>query len=131
MTSPVVLPNSLIKIWGKSVQGFLSYNQTDKDYYFIKDYLGNPAFNSGVKGSPTDYPPFVVSYDFNYFSRQKSIHWNSAKNTAVDLPSSPIKIRGKSVQGFLSYYRKNKQRNRDYTFIYILFIIGIQRLRKF
>ena len=39
------------------------------------------------------------------------------------LTSSPIKIRGKSVQGFLSYDRKNKhtngQKNRDYNNLYI------------
>ena len=48
---------------------------------------------------------------------------NQAKNISVGLPSSPIKIWGKSVQGFLSYDQTNKQTdtmtNRDYNFIYI------------
>ena len=52
---------------------------------------------------------------------------NQAKNISVGLPISPIKIWGKSVQGFLSYDRTNKQTdwqtdrltNRDYNFIYI------------
>ena len=34
----------------------------------------------------------------------------------MGLPSSPIKIWGKSVQGFLSYDRTNKIINRDYNF---------------
>ena len=34
------------------------------------------------------------------------------------LSSSPIKILGKSVEGFLSYDRTNKQTNRDFNFIY-------------
>ena len=38
---------------------------------------------------------------------------NQAKNIPVDLPSSPIKIWGKSVQGFLSYDRTKKQTNRQ------------------
>ena len=38
-----------------------------------------------------------------------------AKNIHVGLLSSPIKIWGKSIQGFLSYDRTN----RDYNFIYI------------
>ena len=32
---PVVLPRSPIKIWGKSVQGLLSYDRTNIDYNFI------------------------------------------------------------------------------------------------
>ena len=47
---------------------------------------------------------------------------NQAKNILVVLPNSPIKIRGKSVQEFLSYDRTNKktikQTKRDYNFIY-------------
>ena len=35
------------------------------------------------------------------------------------IPSSPMKIWGKSVNMFLSYDRTNKQTNRDYNFIYI------------
>ena len=31
--------------------------------------LGNPALDRGVIVSPTDYPRFVVNYDFNSFSR--------------------------------------------------------------
>ena len=39
----------------------------------------------------------------------------------MGLPSSPIKIWGKSVQGFLSYDRKNKQTDRqiENTTLYI------------
>ena len=36
-----------------------------------------------------------------------------AKNIPVALPSFPVKIRGKSVQGFLSYDRKNKHTKTD------------------
>ena len=46
---------------------------------------------------------------------------NQAKNIPVGLPSSPIKIWGKSVQGFRSYERTikqtDRQANRDYNFI--------------
>ena len=38
---------------------------------------------------------------------------NQAKNIPVSLPSSPNKIWGKSVQGFLSYDLTNKQTNRQ------------------
>ena len=38
---------------------------------------------------------------------------NQAKNVPGGLPSSPIKINGKSVQGFLSYDRTNKQTDRQ------------------
>ena len=44
---------------------------------------------------------------------------NKAKNIFVVFPSFPIKIWGKSVQGFPSFDRTNKQTNRDYYFIYI------------
>ena len=40
---------------------------------------------------------------------------NQAKDLPVGLPSSPIKIWGKSVQGFLSYDRTNKQTERWQT----------------
>ena len=40
------------------------------------------------------------------------------KHSRGTLPDSPIKIWGKSVKGFLSYDRKNKQTNIDYNFIY-------------
>ena len=40
-------------------------------------------------------------------------------NISVRLPSSPIKIWGKSVEGFLSYDRTNKHTNRYYNFIFI------------
>ena len=45
---------------------------------------------------------------------------NQAKNIPVVLPSSPIQIWGKSVQGFMSYDQTytNKQKNKDYNFIY-------------
>ena len=36
---------------------------------------------------------------------------NQAKNISVALPNSTIKILGKSVQGFLSYDRTNKQKD--------------------
>ena len=35
---------------------------------------------------------------------------NQAKNVPVVLPSSPIKIQGKSANGFISYDRTDKQR---------------------
>ena len=48
--------------------------------------------------------------------------WNQDKNILVGLPSSTITVGGKSVKGFLSYDRTNKQidtmTNRDYNFIY-------------
>ena len=37
---------------------------------------------------------------------------NQTKNISVGLPSSPIKIWGKSVQGFLSYDRTNKKKQK-------------------
>ena len=40
---PVVHPGSSINIWGKSVKGFMSYDQTykqkNRDYYFIFIYI--------------------------------------------------------------------------------------------
>jgi len=45
---------------------------------------------------------------------------NQAKNISLALPSFPIKIWGKSVLGFLSYDRTNKQtRQTEIVFIYI------------
>ena len=46
---------------------------------------------------------------------------NQTKSIPVGLPRSPIKIWGKSVQGFLSYDRKNKQKDRqiEVTALYI------------
>ena len=46
---------------------------------------------------------------------------NQTKSIPVGLPRSPIKIWGKSVQGFLSYDRKNKQTDRqtEITALYI------------
>ena len=38
-------------------------------------------------------------------------------------PEFPNQMWGKSVHGFLSYGRTNKQTNRDYNFIYIDFYI--------
>ena len=43
---------------------------------------------------------------------------NPAKNITVGLQSSPTKIWGKSVKGFLSYDRTNIQTNINYNFIY-------------
>ena len=47
---------------------------------------------------------------------------NPAKNIPFGLPSSPIKMWGKSVQGFLSYDQTNKQTNRqtEITTLYTL-----------
>ena len=54
--------------------------------------------------SPTDYPRFVVNYDQLKLESQ-----NQAKNIPMGLPSSPIKIFGKSVTGCLSYDRTKKK----------------------
>ena len=43
----------------------------------------------------------------------------------MGLLSSPIKIRGKPVKGFMSYDRTNKQSNRNYNFIYINIFINV------
>ena len=46
----------------------------------------------------------------------ESLNWESqtqAENIHVGLPSSPIKIWCKSVQGFRRYNRTSKQTNRD------------------
>ena len=45
---------------------------------------------------------------------------NQFKNIPVVLPSSRIKIIGKSVQGFVIYDLTSKQTNKDYYLIYIL-----------
>ena len=47
---------------------------------------------------------------------------NHAKNISVVLPSSSIKIRGKSVKGFMDYDQKNKQTNRQVEIINFMFI---------
>ena len=75
------------------------------------DYLGNPALSRLLKVSPAVYPhlnDFSVKVDTLNLESQ-----NQAKNIPVGLPSSPIKIWGKLVQGFLSYDRKNKQTDRQ------------------
>jgi len=50
----------------------MSYDSTNKQTEITTLYiykLGNLAFHKGVIVGPTDYPHFVVNYDFNYFSR--------------------------------------------------------------
>ena len=75
--------------------------------------LGTKRCPRGVIFNPTVYLCLVVNYDFSYFS---SI-------IPVVLPSSSIKIRGKTVKRLMSYDRTNKwtnmQTNRDYNFIKI------------
>ena len=51
---------------------------------------------------------------FIYLSRPTQIRIsNQAKNIPVGLPSSPIKILGKSFQGFPSYDQTNKKEQTD------------------
>jgi len=59
------------------------------------DYLGNPALSRLLKVSPAVYPhlnDFSVKVDTLNLESQ-----NQAKNIPVGLPSSPIKIWGKSI----------------------------------
>ena len=53
---------------------------------------------------------------------------NQTNNIPVGLPSSPIKIWGKSVQSFLSYDRTNKKISNKYNFIFkdadLLYLTG-------
>ena len=64
--------------------------------------------------SPALYLFFVVNYDFSYFFPLKV---NPLKEHSHRSPEFPNQIFRKSVQGFLSYDRTNKQ-NRDYNFMY-------------
>ena len=75
-----------------------------------------------LKFTPAVYPhynDFTGKLNFHLLNQESQ---SQAKNIPVVLPSSPIKIRGKSVKGFLSYDRTNKQpdrqTNKDYIFIY-------------
>ncbi len=67
--------------------------------------LGNPSLPRVVIIRPVVYP-------LNLKIR------NQEKNIPVGLPSSPIKILGKSVKGFLSYDRTDKQRLQLYIYIH-------------
>jgi len=84
--------------------------QTKRDYYFI--YM-------------LAWEPSATQVTYNYSCRLPALRLlnlesqNQAKNIPVALPRSPTKVWGKSVNGFLSYDRINKQTNRDYNFIYI------------
>ena len=51
---------------------------------------------------------FAIKFDSLNLESQ-----NQAKNISIGLPSSPIQIWGKSIQGFLSYDRTNKQTKRQ------------------
>ena len=69
-----------------------------------------------------NYQHLIVNFDFIFFPYMDPLNLesqNQAKNIHVFLPSSPIKIGGKSSNWFLSYDRTYKQTNRDYYFIYI------------
>ena len=83
------------------------------------NYLGNPVLPRLIKVTPAVYPhlnDFSVKVDTLNLEFQIQ-----AKNIPVGLPSSPIKIWGKLVQGFLSYDRTNKQTDRqtEITTLYI------------
>ena len=76
-------------------------------YNILLFYLGNPALLENVTLPINVNPPNLDIL-------------NQAKNIHKVPTSSPVKILGKSVNGFLRYDRTNKQTNRDYYFIYIL-----------
>ena len=68
----------------------------------LLDYLlGNPPLNRLLTVTPAVYPHFV------------------SHNISVPLPSAPIKILGKSGQGFLSYDRTNKQTDKQRLQLFI------------
>lgn len=70
-------------------------------------YLENPALIAHFTVTPAVNPRLELNYDFSIFS-SKVDPFNlksqtQAKNIPMGLPSSPIKIWGKSVQGFDSW----------------------------
>ena len=70
---------------------------------------------------------FVIKVDSLNLESQ-----NQAKNISVDLPSSPIKIWGKSVKRFLSYDRTNKQtadRQTEITTLYNNIYVYLVRIK--
>ena len=99
-----------------------------KEFYQKGHWFGNTALPKLLKVTPTVYPhlnsrrlPALERfYQESKFSLLKFDplnleSQNRAENIPVSLSSSPIKIWGKSVQGFLSYDRINKQTNRITT----------------
>ena len=71
--------------------------------------------------TPAVYPRLVVNYDFIYFSQQKYIYLiENLKTKLGTFPwlYPPIKIRGKSADGFLSYDRIYVNTNRLLFYIY-------------
>ena len=80
--------------------------------------IQNPALPRLQRDTPIVLPGntiFVIKVNSLNLESQ-----NQTNNIQVALRSSSIKIKGKSVKGFLS--RTNKQTNRDFKFIYIIYI---------
>ena len=80
---------------------------------YIDNKLGNRELPRLLKDTPAFYPhlnDFTRKLNFRYFSDFLNLEsQNQVKNIFVGLPSSSIKICGKSMQEFLSYDRTNKQ----------------------
>ena len=88
----------------------------------IENYLlGNSALPRLLKVTLSVYPhwnDFTGKPIFCYYIRSFQLKI-STKNIPVGLPSSPIKIWGKSVLGFLSYDRTNRQTDKQRLQLYI------------
>ena len=84
-------------------------------------YLGDPALPRVFIVSIAIYSDFVVNYDVSYFLEKVDTLNLESQNLDKNISqSSPIKIWGKSVKGFLSYERKNKQTDKQRLQLYML-----------
>ena len=117
---PMVLPGSPIKIWGKLVKGFMSYDRTykqsNRDYYFVnKDCkLGNPALTRVLRITPAGFPHTWSLITILAIFSDKCRLTRLRMNIPMVPPSSTI---GQWVPKLWSDKQTDRQTNRDYNLI--------------
>ena len=88
--------------------------------YFINKLAWEPSV---VHVTLVDYPHLVdFTRKLTFATKVDPLNWDSqaqTNNIPLALPSSPIKIWGKSVYGIKSYDRTYKQTNRQTDILYI------------